>query len=174
VHQLAQQLAGLQDGVGRISIGGVDRTMIVLPRTSLAQTGRLVILSGPFSPGFGPDEVSRVQQFFSAVSAALDRARLMQRLNDANRQLQEADKHKSTFLASMSHELGTPLNAILGFSELLIDSQDGQFPPATKKRFLEQRQLSGRVSTVLSRRSTGSTELLALLREVVTKPLVTA
>jgi signal transduction histidine kinase/DNA-binding response OmpR family regulator len=141
---LAQRLANMKDGVSRLSIRGVDRTIIVFPRASLVEAGRLVIVSGPFSPGFGPDELSRVQQFFAAVSAALDRARLMQRLNDANHQLEEADKHKSTFLANMSHELRTPLNAILGFSELLLDAQEGQFPPATKNRFLEQIHSSGK------------------------------
>ena len=144
VDQLTHRPGKLKEGVGRISIGGVDRTMIVLPYATLGDAGRLVILSGPFSPGFGPDELSRVQQFLTAVTAALDRARLMQRLNDANRQLHEADKHKSMFLASMSHELRTPLNAILGFSELLMDSPDGQFPPATKSRFLQQIHSSGR------------------------------
>jgi hypothetical protein len=37
----------------------------------------------------------------------------------------------------------------------------------------DKRQLSGHVSTILSRRSTGAAELLSLLREVVAKPLVT-
>jgi len=63
--------------------------------------------------GFGTDEISRVQQFMSAVAASLDRARLLDQLKAANAHLQEANKHKSVFLASMSHELRTPLNAIL-------------------------------------------------------------
>jgi PAS domain S-box-containing protein len=40
-------------------------------------------------------------------------------LERANRELHEANKHKSRFLSSMSHELRTPLNGILGFAELL-------------------------------------------------------
>jgi len=86
----------------------------------------------------------RVQQFMSAVVAALDRARLLERIKQANTNLTEANRHKSVFLASMSHELRTPLNAILGFSELLIDANEGQFPPATRKRFLEQIHSSGK------------------------------
>ena len=40
-------------------------------------------------------------------------------LGEKTRLLEEANQHKSEFLASMSHELRTPLNAIIGFSEVL-------------------------------------------------------
>jgi signal transduction histidine kinase/CheY-like chemotaxis protein len=65
-------------------------------------------------------------------------------LEATNRKLNAANRHKTTFLANMSHELRTPLNSILGFSELLIDSTDGQFPVATRNRFLEQIHSSGK------------------------------
>jgi len=48
-----------------------------------------------------------------------DAAKLQQALEDRNQALERADLIKSRFVASMSYEFRTPLNAIIGFSELL-------------------------------------------------------
>ena len=53
----------------------------------------------------------------SAVAEAARRARV--RATDAREQAEAANRAKSVFVASMSHELRSPLNAILGFSLLL-------------------------------------------------------
>src|SRR5260370_18275963 len=141
---LEKRIPELSEGVTRFAIDGVDRTVFVLPIAAAGPEGRLVVLAGPFTPSFGGDELSRVQQFMSAVATAVDRARLLERLKETNAELLDANRHKTVFLASMSHELRTPLNAILGFSELLIDSTDGHFPDETRKRFLEQIHSSGK------------------------------
>jgi signal transduction histidine kinase/ActR/RegA family two-component response regulator len=63
-----------------------------------------------------------------------ERARLDQALQDKNTELElaisvadKANQAKSEFLSSMSHELRSPLNAILGFAQLM----DSATPPAT-------------------------------------------
>lgn len=45
--------------------------------------------------------------------------RHLKRLRDAEARAIESDRLKSAFLVNMSHEVRTPMNAILGFSELL-------------------------------------------------------
>jgi signal transduction histidine kinase len=47
-------------------------------------------------------------------------------LRDATDQAQRALLAKSGFLAKMSHELRNPLNAIIGYSEILIDEASGE------------------------------------------------
>lgn len=63
-------------------------------------------------------------------------------LRAANQQLEAASRHKSEFLANMSHEFRTPLNSIIGFSDIL---RDPAFGPLTEKqaRFAQNIQVSG-------------------------------
>ena len=143
VTEVHQGIANLEIGAHRIMVRGANTNLLVLPIGGPGGAGRLAVLAGPFTPGFGADEISRVHQFMTAVAAALERAQLLEQLKDTNAKLVESNKHKSVFLASMSHELRTPLNAILGFSELLIDAPPDQPPAPTKKRYLEQIHTSG-------------------------------
>ncbi|TMD25242.1 MAG: hypothetical protein E6I92_12970, partial [Chloroflexi bacterium] len=138
VAEIAGRLGSMQRGVNQIEVGGVPKAVLAVPVAGLSTSGTLVVLAGPFTPGFGGDEMDRMQQLMSAFITALDRRHLIVELEAANRALSEANKHKSVFLANMSHELRTPLNAIIGFSELLTDANDGQFDDATRKRFLGQ------------------------------------
>src|SRR4030043_289947 len=68
----------------------------------------------------------RLEEEIERKTALLnERTRLLGLLERANRDLRELDKLKSTFLANMSHELRTPMNAIIGYTELLLDRVDG-------------------------------------------------
>ncbi len=60
-----------------------------------------------------------------------------------NEELARTSKAKSEFLANMSHELRTPMNAILGFTEMLIDGLYGAVPDELREP-LNDIQLNGR------------------------------
>jgi signal transduction histidine kinase len=65
-------------------------------------------------------------------------------------ELARSSRHKSDFLASMSHELRTQLSSIIGFSELLADEKPGRFDDTTRQKFLAQINSSGRYLLALT------------------------
>ncbi len=64
-------------------------------------------------------------------------------LEDANRELMDADRQKSEFVANMSHELRTPLNSIIGFSGILQKNRKNNLTPADLTR-IEKINRNGR------------------------------
>jgi PAS domain S-box-containing protein len=70
-----------------------------------------------------------------------------------NLQLLEADRLRSQFMATISHELRTPMNAILGFSELLLRQfhrrRDVQLIPMVEPIFRNGRHLLTLIEEIL-------------------------
>jgi signal transduction histidine kinase/ActR/RegA family two-component response regulator len=81
--------------------------------------------------------------FFSCMSditAQFEAAqKQIQELSAARLTAVKASEAKSSFLSSMSHDLRTPLNGILGFTEIALKESD----PAVKQQYLEKIKLSG-------------------------------
>ncbi len=75
------------------------------------------------------------------------------KLEEAMTAAKEANKAKSAFLAKMSHELRTPMNAIIGYSEILLeDAEDGgdtAMADDLKKILSAARHLLGLINDVL-------------------------
>jgi len=84
------------------------------------------------------DEFGALAERMNHMSQELQRFDTEQRLAAAelgrlNQQLAQTSKEKSDFLANMSHELRTPMNAILGFTEMVLDGLYGDVPTELKE-----------------------------------------
>jgi signal transduction histidine kinase len=76
--------------------------------------------------------VDLLQTFATQSVIAIQNARLFREIDEKSRQLEVASKHKSQFLANMSHELRTPMNAVLGYTDLILDNIFGDVPEAIR------------------------------------------
>jgi signal transduction histidine kinase len=76
-------------------------------------------------PGVVEGVVQTIQANADASLVRLANAYDMQ-LRETNTQLSRASQFKSEFLAKMSHQLRTPLTAIIGFCEVLTQGMDGE------------------------------------------------
>jgi signal transduction histidine kinase len=74
---------------------------------------------------FTPQQVRIARGIAHLASLALDTARLVEELEAANR-------IKSEFVATMSHELRSPLNIIIGYHELLLEGGFGTLSAAQR------------------------------------------
>jgi K+-sensing histidine kinase KdpD len=74
-----------------------------------------------YSPAY--DKKGEIYGVLLSVIDITDRIKYERELNAAKLQAEEAVKVKSDFLSNMSHEMRTPLNAIIGFSDLLLETQ---------------------------------------------------
>jgi len=109
--------------------------------TARARDGKETVVSYNATTLYDRDR--RLQGVFAAARDVTERKRLDQVLQEKNVELESArsvaeiaNLAKSEFLSSMSHELRSPLNAILGFAQLM--ESDSTPPTPTQKESIAQ------------------------------------
>jgi two-component system, NarL family, sensor histidine kinase BarA len=124
-----RQLRGIANNVAE---GNLD------VRTSITTADEYEKLSDAFNHML--DRLQESQLQLRKANKELD-AKIVE-LSDRNIELFKANKLKSEFLANISHEFRTPLNAILGFAEILKDKPAADIEKS--KRYAENIITSGR------------------------------
>ncbi len=109
--------------------------------TARARDGKETVVSYNATTFYDRDR--KLQGVFAAARDVTERKRLDQALQEKNVELEsaksvaeKANLAKSDFLSSMSHELRSPLNAILGFAQLM--ESDSPPPTPSQKESIAQ------------------------------------
>ncbi|MDN5567444.1 MAG: hypothetical protein L0G27_01615, partial [Paracoccus sp. (in: a-proteobacteria)] len=127
-----------------LNIAWFDRSALVLSAVGIALHHLILLYFLPYAVFPGEGNLTRVMLHAAIVlfqmsvliwvadkvRTAFDRIGSMScelvtrsnALEDRNRAVEESSRAKSMFLANVSHEIRTPINAILGFSHLLLRS----------------------------------------------------
>lgn len=92
------------------------------------------------------DELGVLARSFNAMAAEIQGA--IATVERARAEAESANDAKSRFLANMSHEIRTPINAIIGYTDLMIQEIAGPITPE-QRQHLERLRASGRHLTGL-------------------------
>ena len=120
---------------GLLSVGGIDVSMI------LGLLFPLVAMSINLARSFARISKDLEVRLEQVQELSVRTQEQNQALEQANAQVQEANRLKSDFLARMSHDLRTPMNAVIGYTRILLRRLRGTIDER-QYRNLENVQLS--------------------------------
>ncbi len=137
-HYLQQPLQQLTQATSRVDFNHLEPIMIDL---SGHKQDELYLLKQQFNVML--DKLKCAYNELALMNASLEQKVVLrtQELLNAKQKADKANRAKSQFLANVSHELKTPLHAILGFTHLLQQDQ----PRIKQHEFLETIQKNSQI-----------------------------
>jgi len=102
-----------------------DGRNLVVPLDLRQGRGAMIIVTGRLTPLFGDDELSRLRQYATSISAGLDRVSL-------HTQVAALERAKTDFLNIASHELRGPMTVIKGYLTMLDSGALGELAPKAR------------------------------------------
>ena len=142
-------LAGLLLGALAVAFAYRTARAMTQPLARLAAAAERIEqgdLTTPVAAG-SPHEIGKLERSFGSMAGAIwtrDRRNdaLVNELRTANVKLEEASRLKSEFIANVSHELRTPMNAIMGYTDFMIEGLNGPLTDAQAKDLQQVRTAS--------------------------------
>jgi len=136
-----QELRGYPDWGGAMINAGACAAAIV-PVWANGELRGVLGLAWAAPRTFDEDERAFVLTLGVMCAQAIMRAHLRAAERQAREAAEQANRSKAHFVATISHELRTPMNAVLGYTELLADEIDGPIS-ALQKDHLGRARASG-------------------------------
>jgi signal transduction histidine kinase len=117
----------------------------LVPQDELSTIGWISILSATIYMSWMAIYYANMIEMRSDLEREAERHReTAVRLHQAKELAEVANRAKSIFLAKMSHQLRTPLNAVIGFSEILLEEVDFRDNSERKRSDLERINAAGK------------------------------
>lgn len=121
-------------------------SLVQVPLKVKGAINGLLVIGLPANEELNQSEWELMQDIASQLAVAIENARLYEAAQNARSQAEDANRSKDAFLAMVTHELRSPLNAMLGWTHLLLTRDVDQ---KTQRHALEVIEQSARTQSRL-------------------------